>query len=252
MKNILIISFLLLVGSYGFGQEIDSAQTDSTSTKFIEHYIEQAWNRNDSFSLYIFNKAISLNPNIPIVYWRRGRIYHLQNKLDLAMKDYNTTIRLDSTFDCGYAFWDRALVKEDLGDNEGALKDFDTAIDICPKQSNFLCYRGILKYFMNDLEGAEKDLTAAIELYDNYYLARRWRAPVRTQLNNYVGAIDDYNKAPYRKDSESKPNWAQDYYLRGIAKNETGDKQGGCLDWKIAIKLGNKESIELIKIHCEE
>ncbi len=252
MKNLLIILIVLVAAQSGFGQEKDSVQTDSTSTKFIEHYIEQAWNQNDSFSLYIFNKAISLNPNIPIVYWRRGRIYHLQNKLDLAMDDYNTTIRLDSTFDCGSAFWDRALVKEDLGDNEGALKDFDIAIEICPKKSNFLCYRGILKYFMDDLEGAEKDLSAAIELYDNYYLARRWRAPVRTQLNNHIGALDDYSKASFRKESESNPNWAKDYYLRGLTKSNTGDIVGACYDWNIALKLGNLESSVLIEQHCKE
>lgn len=250
MKNLLIILIVLLVAQAGFGQT-DSTKVDSTSSEFIENYIEQALNKNDSTSLFIFNKAISLNPNIPIVYWRRGRIYHLQNKLDLAIDDYNTTIRLDSTFDCGYAFWDRALVKEDLGDNEGALKDFDIAIEICPKQSNFLCYRGILKYFMNDLEGAEKDLSAAIELYENYYLARRWRAPVRTQLNNYIGAMDDYNKASYRKDSESNPNWAQDYYLRGLAKSKTGDIDGACIDWNIALKIGKLETSELIEQHCE-
>ena len=247
-------AFLSLISFFLFtnlsAQDKDVTTVDSTSVEFIEDYIEQAWNQKDSFALAIFNKAISLNDKVPIVYWRRGRIYHLQQKLELALADYNKTIELDSTFNCGYGFWDRALVKRDMGDNDGALKDFDIAVAQCPKQSNFICYRGIHKYWNGDIEGAEKDLSVAIELYDDYYLARRWRAPVRTELENFEGAMEDYTKAPFRKHDETNPNWAYDMYLRGVAKNKTGDTEGACSDWSIAVK-NYAETQVLIDKYCK-
>jgi tetratricopeptide (TPR) repeat protein len=93
---------------------------------------------------------------------QRGIAKQDKGDWDGAMADYNEAIRLDPKY---YAPYDnRGNVKRQKGDLNGAMVDIDQAIRLNPK--NALAYndRGNVKEAKGDLEGAVADFSQAISL----------------------------------------------------------------------------------------
>ncbi len=67
----------------------------------------------------------------------------------------------------------------------------------------------------------------------------------KAELQDYRGAIADYNKA-----IELKPDFAEAYINRGRAKYELKDLDGACLDLSKAGELGHSGAYDLIKQYC--
>ncbi len=67
----------------------------------------------------------------------------------------------------------------------------------------------------------------------------------KNELQNYKGAIEDYNKA-----IELNPKLASAYLGRGLAKILLGQKDDGCLDLSKAGELGEASAYETIKELC--
>jgi len=62
---------------------------------------------------------------------------------------------------------------------------------------------------------------------------------------DYYGAIADYTKA-----IEIDPNYDYAYASRANAKEELGDLNGACADWKEAARLGNTLAAEWVADQC--
>ena len=62
--------------------------------------------------------------------------------------------------------------------------------------------------------------------------------------------MEDFKKAGFSKKNKSNPNYAWKFRYRGIAKFETGDTIGACLDWEVAAKHLDSISMKKIKEHC--
>ena len=67
----------------------------------------------------------------------------------------------------------------------------------------------------------------------------------KQEFNNHIGAIADYTKA-----IEFDPNYAEAYSNRGISKENLGDLNGACADWKKAAALGHKNSTKWVADKC--
>ncbi len=88
------------------------------------------------------------------------------------------------------------------------------------------------KVFLKDYVGAIDDYNKAIELYPNYAIAYYNRGGAKYDLQDYAGAIEDYNKA-----IELDPKCKHFYYFRGLAKKHLGYIKGHDIDMKKYEKL---------------
>ena len=92
--------------------------------------------------------------------------------------------------------------------------------------------RGLVKANSRDFNGAITDYNKAIELNPNYAEAYKGRGWAHHGLKQYVAAIKDYSKA-----IELKPDFALAYNNRGLAKANSRDFNRAITDYNKAIEL---------------
>jgi tetratricopeptide (TPR) repeat protein len=126
----------------------------------------------------------------------------------------------------------RGIEKGKEGDLDGAMADFNHAIELNPKDDAAYYNRAQAKRLKKDTAGAIADYTRAIELGSKNPAAYNNRGNERAENNDPDGAIADYTRA-----IELKPNYARAYYNRAIAKKEKGDASGAAADFKRARQL---------------
>ena len=128
--------------------------------------------------------------------YRLGLTFQQRGDYEKAKNYYTMTLERDPLFI--QAYFNRAIIKHNLNDHQGAISDFDEVIEINPK--NGLAYYN--------------------------------RGNVKRALGNLQGAISDYSKA-----LEINPRDAKAYRNRGDAKNASGDKAGAKKDWDKAREI---------------
>jgi tetratricopeptide (TPR) repeat protein len=135
----------------------------------------------------------------------------------------------------------RGIEKAKNGDLNGAVADFNRAIDLNPKDDAPYYNRAQAKRLKKDVAGAIADYTRAIELGSTNPAAYNNRGNARAENNDRDGAIADYTRA-----IELKPDYARAYYNRAMTKQAKGDTAGAKADFKSAEKLdpelGSEES----------
>ena len=101
-------------------------------------------------------------PNIPIdshpdlqqhpqdacQYYNRGRGRDLGGDREGALADYNCAIQLDPNY--AKAYGNRGLLRDRLGDRQGALSDYDRAIELDDRSSITYYNRGNVRYRLED------------------------------------------------------------------------------------------------------
>jgi tetratricopeptide (TPR) repeat protein len=92
--------------------------------------------------------------------------------------------------------------------------------------------RGFSKAMLNDLQGAIHDFDRAIELAPHSAESYNARGNVNAMAGNPAQSIRDFNRA-IRCDR----NFADAYYNRAIGRHDLGDRQGAKLDFHQAAKL---------------
>lgn len=227
------------------------------SLKYTENLVDKGYSKEcineHKKAMQVYNRAIFLNKKSALAYWRRGNLYATETfnyDYEKAIADLTRSIQIDSTFNGGYAFWDRAYCKRQINDNIGALADYDKAIAISPQKENFYYFRATLKYYrFQDIEGAIRDLDSAIKYWEKYDLARLCRAELKVINGDFKGALEDYKKLQYPLREYDLSN-ADEYYYRGIAKYEIGDKNGACKDLLTSNKLGFNQAKEKLDKLC--
>ena len=204
------------------------------------------YNRNkiwkDELSLWTDN--VQKTPNFARPFNNLGKAKCFLGDIDGGMKDFNTALSLNPHY--YVAYYNRGVTKNLLKDYVGAIEDYNDAIKLDSTSEAIFINRGIAKSKINDHVGAIKDYNKALKLNpsngDTYFN----RGISENFMKEYVNAINDYSKA-----IGLKSNLNSSYLNRGISKYNNNDHQGACLDWKVAADLGDASANNYILSYCK-
>ncbi len=166
-------------------------------------------------------------------YYRRGVSRQLDGDLDGAMADFNNAIELSSRSPAAYRA--RGAAKAAMGDLDGAMADENQAITLDPQNSQAYRYRARIKRAEGDLDGAFADDSEAIVLEPDKPFPYVGRGYDKVATGDFDGAVADYDHA-----IALDPKYALAYIARGFAKGVKGDFDGAIGDDNTAIALDPK------------
>ena len=168
----------------------------------------------------------------PAAYFSRGDAKLRKGELEGAIADYDRALELEPKN--SYVYWSRGIAKHDKGDLEGSIADYDRAIEIYPKEGDFYFSRGIAKEDKGDSEGAMSDYDRAIEIQPKHGELYNRRGNLKWK-KDLEGAMSDYDRA-----IELNPTGAAAYCNRGSIKELKKDLEGAMSDYDRAIELNPK------------
>ena len=146
-------------------------------------------------------------------------------------------------------YFSRGVEKGELqGDHLGAISELTKAIELSPKFGDAYQVRGWNKSQIGDYVGAINDYKIALQLdsiFSNDSDIHYALGNVYGKMGNYEGAISNYSLA-ILLDS----NFGRAYLFRGLAYKKTGYMKRACDDWRKAASLKNLDAAELVSNEC--
>ena len=112
-----------------------------------------------------YDATLRLKPRDPLAYRFRGDAHIANKNYDQAISDCNKAVNLSAGDPIAYFTRGNAhLFSEEL---ELALADFNAAVELDPTSSRFIHGRGLVRQLMGDAEGATGDYRRASDLWYN-------------------------------------------------------------------------------------
>lgn len=122
-----------------------------------------------------------------------------------------------------------------VGDIDGAIKEYDKAIALDPKDDISYNSRGIIKAQAGRFQEAIADFKKVLELKPNSFYAYYNMGNAKILMGDYKGAIEDLDKS-----IKMNPQGAKQYYSRGEAKFDMKDFEGAIKDFNISLQLNSQ------------
>ena len=176
-----------------------------------------------------YDSSIKLNPTLAKAFNNRGLAYKKKGANDRALADFTAAIDLSPAY--AGAFANRAQTREDMRDYDRALKDFDEAIRIQPAMGSLWNERCLIRVITGAVQDALADCNEAIRLGPASAERFDSRGFAYLKSGQWDLAVADFNSA-----LQLRPRLASSTYGRGYAKLKTGDAMGGKQDIAAASK----------------
>jgi tetratricopeptide (TPR) repeat protein len=155
--------------------------------------------------------TVKPNPKEASGYNNRGIARFQKHDFDGAIADFNRAIELAPEYAAAYT--NRGDARRSKGDLDGAIADLDRAIKLDSKNAGAYYSRAYAKRLKKDAAGAIADYTRAIELDGKDGNAYKERGDVWLEKKKYHAAIDDIQKAiqldPKNGDYYASLGWYQ-------------------------------------------
>ena len=109
-----------------------------------------------------------------------GKLYSSVNRFEEAVEAYNMAIELEPK-ELGFYFY-RGVAKFHMGESQGAMKDFQVALEANPlNKVEILNFTGTIKFRQGDYTGAKNDINEVLNRNNGL-------------LNDLVMRPDEYNQ----------------------------------------------------------
>lgn len=161
---------------------------------------------------------------------KRGLLRDQEGQFDAALADFDRAIQLDPSR--WQAWHNRGVSYARLGRFEDAISDFDRTVRLNPQYTNAYFNRGELRYELGQFDEALKDYGEAIRLQPRDAAAYNSRGHTYYRMGDYQAAINDYARA-IRIDPQS----AAAYTNRGDAYADLGYYREAANDYRAAIRI---------------
>ena len=259
--RIISICFVLLSGCYSFGQYRHSylqlgkrelwQENYVEAINFFTYYIKDHSNIYEGYYLrglakyYLtdlmgaeidLTKSIACLPEFPQLYLVRGVVRSDNFKLQLAIKDFNTALRLDSTYKEAYFY--RALSYLVLRKFELSLEDIEHVIAIDTTYPNAYILRGVTLAQLNNYDLAILDFTRCLEKNPKNSRALVERGTAYAKIKEYDLAMADIDSA---LDLDSLNAYA--YFQRGLIKIEKMEYESALIDLNRVIEISPENEL---------
>ncbi len=226
------------------GQGVDSvAQSYIMALASYDDALLEIEKNKPEKALEMINQAIKMAPDNGYFFYKRAEILTSANRLNEALVDYTKSIEMEND---PVAYNGRGLVKFQLVDVDGALRDFDDAIERNRMYSEAFLNRGIAKAEQDSINDAISDFSKAIQI-DKYEDStqgpvfkaityfERGRCYVKKGL--FSEALADYNSSLALDSSNGNVN-----YERAVVRTYLGDFIGSMDDYSVTIKKDNNSA----------
>jgi len=221
--------------------------------EFDSAYLERAYALmmdGDYRNALIDYSHVMKDYNLQILAWRgRAAMYYYSGDNLKAIEEFTNLIKLDNNDFRSYC--GRGIVRINVQlsasdvnsvtymnainfDYEGAMKDFNKAIEINPIYVEAYLKRADLYTRINNNDKALEDYNLAVQLEPGSFDAHFYRAIFYKNTDNHSKAMADFNKA-IELDPQNPFAYANRGYLKIDMKN---DKAGADKDFKKARELG--------------
>jgi tetratricopeptide (TPR) repeat protein len=131
----------------------------------------------------------------------------------------------------------RGVQLRQMGDIEGAIREYSEALRLDPKYAEAYCMRGIAYKSKGDFDKAIADQTEAIRLNLKFAEAYCMRGVAQKSKGKLNKSIDDFTQA-----IRLNPKYTEAYLLRGIANDDNGHIDAAISDYSKAIRLDSTDA----------
>jgi len=201
---------------------------------------------NEDFESAIdaYDQSIKLKNDAEVL-TNRGYVKAVLKNFTGAISDYHEAVKADSSY--GMAYYNLAVaIDEYKPDYPEEVKIYSNAIKFKYINGEIYNNRGVAKFKAGDVQGAISDYNHAIQLVPNFAGAYFNRGLAKSTAKQFKEAMDDFNSC-----LKIDPNIAIAYLNRGLLKFNSNDKPGACIDWQIAAGKGSAEAQNYLNSVCK-
>ncbi len=198
-------------------------------------------NGNHRATLSYFN-GIEIGSDFEHIYYNRRISESKSHYYRGSIFNFNQIISKNPGF--VEAYLKRGCAKYEIGDQTGAMADFNKALEINSCSANAFSLRGFVKgrLSIENVHGAIADFDRAIDENPGYAEAYFNRGETKLLLGYPASAIHDLTTA-----ADLLPGNAKVLLSRGIARYMIGDKDGALSDWLDIAESGDPDVNEIIE-----
>jgi len=201
------------------GFKIPSHSFQQIKKESLQYYnkrgYDAAQNGNLDSAIFDYNKAIEIDPNIPLIYANRANAYSNKRLFDEAVADYKKALEINPKDDKVYH--DLGMVYVNKGDFDQAISYFNKSLEVNPavaKIGQFYNDRAIAYFWKKEYDKCWDDVNKAIGL--GYQVHPEFLKELKKTSGNEAGQdlpLVKEIKSSQGNNSVSASNKTMDEYL---------------------------------------